>query len=244
MMSNQRVVIYIKEIFEDVPCLTNELLFTLVVLLYITIHTAWVVPICDTHQHKSRACMRHTTARVQLIRMRQCVLCVAGIVRGLARWLHMYRPFPPFLSPPARQFRVQNTFPQRTSTASESPGGYADKKYRDFRHLKKLSSQKRGGSRGVYQSIRLDLVHNRRCFLGTLKGLIFCFTFSKTGFSIYCSAKKMWSLFLCGVRNQNFKSFRRSKLKLWIWFFHEQKNQKSAHVPEVLWRRSLSIFFS
>jgi hypothetical protein len=153
MMSSQRVVIYIKEIFEDVECLTNELLFILVVLFYITIHTAWVVPICDTHQHKSRACMRHTTARVQLIRMRQCVLCVAGIVRGLARWLHIYRGLPPF---PALFVSAGPPIPgTKTHSHNELPLQASllviplITKFRDFRHLQMLSSQKRGGSRGV-----------------------------------------------------------------------------------------------
>jgi hypothetical protein len=39
--------------------------------------------------------------------------------------------------------------------------------------------KKEGGQEG-YQSILFDFVHNRRCFLDTLKGLIFCFKFQKT----------------------------------------------------------------
>jgi hypothetical protein len=41
----------------------------------------------------------------------------------------------------------------------------------DF-ELKILPSQKRGGKEG-YQSIHLDFGHSRRCFLDTLKGLVF-----------------------------------------------------------------------
>ncbi len=50
-------------------------------------------------------------------------------------------------------------------------------------HLKILSSQKRGGQDG-YQSIHLDFVYNRRCFLDTLKGLLFWFKFEKNIFSV------------------------------------------------------------
>jgi hypothetical protein len=49
--------------------------------------------------------------------------------------------------------------------------------------LKMLSSQKRGGSRRVPID-RLNLIHNRQYFLGTPKGLLFCFKFQKTGFSV------------------------------------------------------------
>ncbi len=42
--------------------------------------------------------------------------------------------------------------------------------------LKILSSQKEWGHKG-YPSIRLDFVHNHRCFLGTLKGLLLFFKF-------------------------------------------------------------------
>jgi hypothetical protein len=47
-----------------------------------------------------------------------------------------------------------------------------------FLNLKILSNQKKGGQER-YQSILLDLVHNRRYFLSTLKGLIFCFKCKK-----------------------------------------------------------------
>jgi hypothetical protein len=46
--------------------------------------------------------------------------------------------------------------------------------------LKILSSQKRGDSRGV-PIVRLDFVHDRRYFFGTLKGLNFYFKFHKNG---------------------------------------------------------------
>ncbi len=44
-------------------------------------------------------------------------------------------------------------------------------------------AKKEGGQEGN-QSIPLDFVHNRRCFLDTLKGLLFCFQFQKTDFSV------------------------------------------------------------
>jgi hypothetical protein len=49
--------------------------------------------------------------------------------------------------------------------------------------VKILSSQKRGGQQG-YQSIHLDFVHNRRCFLDTLEGLVFYFKLKKNIFSV------------------------------------------------------------
>jgi hypothetical protein len=36
-----------------------------------------------------------------------------------------------------------------------------------------------------YQSIGLAFLHNRRCFLGTPKGLLWRIKFEKTGFSFY-----------------------------------------------------------
>ncbi len=52
-----------------------------------------------------------------------------------------------------------------------------------------LYSQKRVGSEG-YQSIRLDfVVHNRRCFLGTLKGLLSYSKFEKSSFYVEYSSK-------------------------------------------------------
>jgi hypothetical protein len=35
-----------------------------------------------------------------------------------------------------------------------------------------------------YQLIRRDFLHNRRCFSGILKGLLSCFNFRKTGYSV------------------------------------------------------------
>jgi hypothetical protein len=51
-----------------------------------------------------------------------------------------------------------------------------------FGGLKVLTSHKRGRSRVV--SIGPDFLHNRRCFLGTLKGIISCFKMEKTGYSV------------------------------------------------------------
>ncbi len=47
--------------------------------------------------------------------------------------------------------------------------------------LRVLSSHKRGGGGGQewYQWIRLVYVHNRRCFLGSPKGLLSCFKIRK-----------------------------------------------------------------
>ncbi len=50
--------------------------------------------------------------------------------------------------------------------------------------LKILSSQKRGGGIEGYQSIRLELLHHRRYFLDTRKGLISQRKLQKNGFSI------------------------------------------------------------
>jgi hypothetical protein len=136
---------------------------------------------CDTHQHKSRACMRHTTARVQLIRMRQCVLCVAGIVCGLARWLRAYiPPFPALFVSADPPIPGTQHIPTNNSTALPLVV-YADNKISRFSSLKILSSQKR-------------VVHNRRYFLGTLRRPIFCFKFKKNRFQRLVP-KNAWSLF-------------------------------------------------
>jgi hypothetical protein len=41
--------------------------------------------------------------------------------------------------------------------------------------FKDIVQPKKRGVKEGYQSIHLDFVHNRLCFLGTLKGLVFCF---------------------------------------------------------------------
>ncbi len=46
-----------------------------------------------------------------------------------------------------------------------------------------------GGGQEGYQSIRVDFVHNHKCFLGTLKGLLQCFKFQKTSLGPFL----MWS---------------------------------------------------
>jgi hypothetical protein len=56
-----------------------------------------------------------------------------------------------------------------------------------------VQPKKRGVKSAWYQSIRLDLVHDRRYFLGTLKGLTLCFKLKKPVSAF--SAKKVWSLF-------------------------------------------------
>ncbi len=86
-MLSQRVVIYIKEIFRRRSMFNKWVVVYPCCPLYITIHTAWVVPICDMHQHKSRACMRHTTGW-------DSVFCVCG--RYCARISTMAAYIPPF----------------------------------------------------------------------------------------------------------------------------------------------------
>jgi hypothetical protein len=54
---------------------------------------------------------------------------------------------------------------------------YADNEISRFSSFKDIVQPKKEVGQEGYQSIRLDLVHNRRYFLGTLKGLIFCFKF-------------------------------------------------------------------
>ncbi len=61
--------------------------------------------------------------------------------------------------------------------------------------LKDIVQQKKRGGQEWYQSIRLDFVHNRQCFLGVLKGLIFCFKLKKTDFSVQ-GQKKVESFFM------------------------------------------------
>jgi hypothetical protein len=59
--------------------------------------------------------------------------------------------------------------------------------------LKVISSHKRGGSRKGYKWIVLAFLHNRRCFLHTLKGLLLGFKFQKPVKAF--RALKRWSLF-------------------------------------------------
>ncbi len=47
-----------------------------------------------------------------------------------------------------------------------------------------VQPKKRGGKMGIIQSIHLDFLYNRRCFLDTLNGLLFCFKFEKNIFSV------------------------------------------------------------
>ncbi len=60
-------------------------------------------------------------------------------------------------------------------TGSESLFSYSAKRY--------CPSKKEVGQEG-HQSIRLDFVHNHWCFLDALQGILICFKFQKTSFSV------------------------------------------------------------
>ncbi len=65
-----------------------------------------------------------------------------------------------------------------------------------YYYLRYCPAKKEGGQ-DWYQSIRLDFVHNRQYFFGTLKGILSCFQIKKTGFSVQGLKKVesflMWS---------------------------------------------------
>ncbi len=54
--------------------------------------------------------------------------------------------------------------------------------FRSYLEVYCPAKKKRG--REEYQSIRLDFVHNRRYFLGTLKGPLSCFKCQKAKYSV------------------------------------------------------------
>ncbi len=85
--------------------------------------------------------------------------------------------------------------------------------------LRYCPGKKEGGQEG-YHSICLDFLHNRRCFLDTLKGLIFCFklkklfqclgpkkcgalfyvTFTTKNSKAHCDVALLLMVVICGVR--------------------------------------------
>ncbi len=65
--------------------------------------------------------------------------------------------------------------------------------------LKDICPAKKEGDPEYTKSIRLDLVHNRRCFFRSLKGLLLCFKFQKSGHSVWGLKKVESWVFWCGV---------------------------------------------
>jgi hypothetical protein len=76
------------------------------------------------------------------------------------------------------------SFWQRTSCKTGLHVFWALKAENGFLRFKDIVQPKKRGGQEGYHSIRLNFLHNRLCFLDTLKGLIFCFKFKKTSISV------------------------------------------------------------
>jgi hypothetical protein len=72
--------------------------------------------------------------------------------------------------------------------------------------LKDICPAKKEGDPEGTKSIRLDFVNNRQCFFRSLKGLLLCFKFKKSGYSVW-GLKKVEKFFdvECVTKNSDMR---------------------------------------